>query len=33
VQSSLHPPAGIDPQKGIDTLRDRLNTLADGGMY
>jgi multiple sugar transport system substrate-binding protein len=33
VQSSLHPPAAIDPQKGIATLRDRLNTLADGGMY
>jgi multiple sugar transport system substrate-binding protein len=33
VQSSLHPPAGIDPQKGIATLRERLNTLADGGMY
>ena len=33
IQDSLHPPAGIDPQKSIDTLRDRLNTLADGGMY
>src|SRR3954468_19403774 len=33
IQSSLHPPAGINPQKSIDTLRDRLNILADGGMY
>jgi multiple sugar transport system substrate-binding protein len=33
VQSSLHPPAGINPQQAINTLRDRLNTLADGGMY
>ncbi len=33
IQSSLHPPAGIDPQKSINTLKDRLNTLADGGMY
>jgi multiple sugar transport system substrate-binding protein len=33
IQSSLHPPASIDPQKAINTLRDRLNTLADGGMY
>src|SRR4051794_31549197 len=33
IQSSLHPPASINPQKAIDTLRSRLNTLADGGMY
>ena len=33
IQSSLHPPAGIDPQKSINTLKDRLNILADGGMY
>jgi len=33
VQSSLHPPAGINPQASINTLRDRLNTLADGGLY
>src|SRR5690349_13532135 len=33
IQSSLHPPAGINPQKSINTLRDRLNILADGGMY
>jgi len=33
VQSSLHPPAGVQPQQSIDTLRDRLTTLADGGMY
>ena len=33
IQSSLHPPAGIDPQKSINTLKERLNTLADGGMY
>jgi multiple sugar transport system substrate-binding protein len=33
IQSSLHPPAKIDPQKSINTLKDRLNILADGGMY
>jgi len=33
VQSSLHPPAGINPQQAIDTLRSRLKTLAEGGMY
>ena len=33
IQSSLHPPAGINPAKSINTLRDRLNILADGGMY
>jgi multiple sugar transport system substrate-binding protein len=33
IQSSLHPPAGINPPQSINTLKDRLNTLADGGMY
>jgi multiple sugar transport system substrate-binding protein len=33
IQSSLHPPASINPQKAIATLKDRLNILADGGMY
>jgi multiple sugar transport system substrate-binding protein len=33
VQSSLHPPAAINPEASINTLRDRLNTLADGGLY
>jgi multiple sugar transport system substrate-binding protein len=33
IQQTLHPPAKIDPQSAIDTLVDRLNTLADGGMY
>jgi multiple sugar transport system substrate-binding protein len=33
IQQTLHPPAKIDPQSAIDTLRDRLNTLAEGGMY
>jgi trehalose/maltose transport system substrate-binding protein len=33
VQSSLHPPASLNPQAAIDTLRDRLTTLADGGLY
>ncbi|MFL5246368.1 MAG: hypothetical protein ACJ79V_00985, partial [Myxococcales bacterium] len=33
VQSSLHPPAKVNPQAAIKTLRDRLNTLADGGLY
>jgi trehalose/maltose transport system substrate-binding protein len=33
IQDSLHPPAGINPEKAITTLKDRLNILADGGMY
>jgi trehalose/maltose transport system substrate-binding protein len=33
IQSSLHPPALINPQSAINTLKDRLNILADGGMY
>jgi len=33
IQSSLHPPASINPQAAISTLKDRLNILADGGMY
>ena len=33
IQDSLHPPASINPQKAINTLKDRLNILADGGMY
>jgi multiple sugar transport system substrate-binding protein len=33
IQDSLHPPAAINPQKSIDTLKSRLETLADGGMY
>ncbi|MBE2316352.1 ABC transporter substrate-binding protein [Solirubrobacter sp. CPCC 204708] len=33
IQDSLHPPAAINPEQAINTLRDRLNTLADGGMY
>src|SRR3954453_22559778 len=33
IQDSLHPPASINPQKSIDTLKSRLQTLAEGGMY
>jgi multiple sugar transport system substrate-binding protein len=33
IQDSLHPPAKINPPGAIATLRSRLNTLADGGMY
>jgi multiple sugar transport system substrate-binding protein len=33
IQSSLHPPASINPPEAIKTLRDRLNIVADGGMY
>src|SRR5689334_14533017 len=28
IQDSLHPPASIDPEKSIATLKDRLNILA-----
>jgi len=33
IQDSIHPPTRLNPQKAIDTLKSRLNTLADGGMY
>jgi multiple sugar transport system substrate-binding protein len=33
IQDTLHPPASINPQESITTLKDRLNILADGGMY
>src|SRR3954451_13344935 len=33
VQDSLHPPTKLDPTSAINKLKDRLNTLADGGMY
>jgi multiple sugar transport system substrate-binding protein len=33
VQDSLHPPTKLNPQSAINTLKSRLNTLADGGMY
>src|SRR3954452_7734398 len=33
IQDTLHPPAAINPQEAITTLKDRLNILADGGMY
>jgi multiple sugar transport system substrate-binding protein len=33
IQATLHPPASVSPQSAIDKLRDRLNTLADGGLY
>jgi multiple sugar transport system substrate-binding protein len=33
IQDSLHPPAGINPASAITTLRSRLKTVADGGMY
>jgi multiple sugar transport system substrate-binding protein len=33
IQATLHPPASINPPQAINTLRDRLQTLADGGLY
>jgi trehalose/maltose transport system substrate-binding protein len=33
VQDSLHPPAKLNPVQAIKTLRSRLNTVIDGGMY
>jgi multiple sugar transport system substrate-binding protein len=33
VQDSLHPPASIDPVQAINTLRSRLTTVLNGGMY
>jgi multiple sugar transport system substrate-binding protein len=33
IQQSLHPPLELNPEPAIGTLRDRLETLADGGLY
>jgi multiple sugar transport system substrate-binding protein len=33
IQDSPHPPSKLNPQHAIDTLRSRLKTVADGGMY
>jgi len=33
IQATLHPPGKVNPSTDITTLRDRLNTLADGGLY
>jgi multiple sugar transport system substrate-binding protein len=33
IQQTLHPPKSVNPASTINTLRDRLNTLADGGLY
>jgi multiple sugar transport system substrate-binding protein len=33
IADTLHPPAAIDPEKSIATLRDRLKTIAEGGLY
>ena len=33
IQDTLHPPASVNPQPSISTLGDRLQILADGGMY
>ena len=33
IESAVKPPASINPEQAINTLRDRLNILADGGMY
>jgi multiple sugar transport system substrate-binding protein len=33
IQQTLHPPASLNPQSAIQTLGERLKTLADGGLY
>jgi multiple sugar transport system substrate-binding protein len=33
IQQTLHPPGGQDPKAAIDKLRDRLNTVKEGGIY
>ena len=33
IQQTLHPPAELNPSAAIDLLRERLNTLAEGGLY
>jgi multiple sugar transport system substrate-binding protein len=33
IQRTLHPPASIDPTKTIQTLKDKLKVVAEGGLY
>jgi len=33
IQSTLHPPASIDPEKTVDQLADKIKIVADGGIY
>jgi multiple sugar transport system substrate-binding protein len=33
VQKTLHPPSSIEPRSTIETLRDRLQEVEDGGLY
>jgi multiple sugar transport system substrate-binding protein len=33
IQQTLHPPKSVNPLGAINTLRDRLKTLAEGGLY
>jgi multiple sugar transport system substrate-binding protein len=33
IQSSLHPPARLNPERAIEVLRERLTILAEGGLY
>jgi multiple sugar transport system substrate-binding protein len=33
IQQTLHPPASLNPATAIKTLKERLKTLADGGLY
>lgn len=33
VQKTLHPPSSIKPRSTIETLRDRLQEVEDGGLY
>jgi multiple sugar transport system substrate-binding protein len=33
IQDTLHPPDSVDPQSTIDKLKDRLETVKEGGLY
>jgi multiple sugar transport system substrate-binding protein len=33
IQKTLHPPSEIEPQRTIETLRDRLQEVEDGGLF
>jgi multiple sugar transport system substrate-binding protein len=33
IQRSLHPESGIEPQETIDAMRDRIQTVVEGGMF
>ena len=33
ISKSLHPPSGVDPQKSIAKMADKVEVVAEGGLY